>query len=136
MPTTERYRAAWAYGTVVATLESDVSFRRRIWLLLSAMAIVFALLPSCAAPVLPIPPPTALIEGPPDENGIVVVTGQGEPSSYVMCLNESSMSGVIELSDDDGNYTIRIVAMSGDILTVRHLDGGMSRQLIVPEPDP
>lgn len=86
--------------------------------------------------MLPIPPPTALIEGPPDENGIVVITGQGEPSSYVMCVNESSMSGVIEFTDDMGNYTIRIQAMSGDVLTVRHLDGGMSRELVVPEPDP
>jgi len=111
-----------------------VSLRRRIWLALASIAIVFAFLPSCAAPVLPIPPPTALIEGPPDENGIVVVSGEGEPSSYVIVVNDTARIVRGVESDPDGAYTVRIPAMSGDVLTVRHLDGGMSRELIVPDP--
>lgn len=108
-------------------------FRRpKLAIVFASLALLAAFGPSCAAPVLPLPPPTALIEGPPDENGIVVISGEAEPSSFVMCVNETTMSGVIEFSDETGAYTLRIRAASGDVLTIRHLEGGMSRELVVP----
>lgn len=92
------------------------------WLrVLSAIALLLVALlgPSCAAPVLPIPPPTALVEGPPQPDGTVLVTGDARPGAFVSCLNERTEEGVVVRSDvETGAYSLRIAAEVGDDLTI------------------
>lgn len=88
-------------------------------LFLGAIALGALAGPSCAAPTLPIPPPTALIEGPPDAEGFVQVSGNARPGAFVGCLNERTEDGVIVRSDVvSGDYSLRIRAAVGDDLTL------------------
>lgn len=109
-------------------------------LLAAAVAIALAYGPGCAAPVLPIPPPTALIEAPPDMDGMVTVSGEARPGAYVFCLNNDTEMGVIVTADPaDGTYSLRIAASIGDGLSVwQQVDGrsGMFRELIVSAAPP
>lgn len=73
--------------------------------------------PSCAAPTLPIPPPTALVSGP-DASGYVTVTGSADPHAYVFVLNDTTSMGVIAFVMPDGTYSIRIAASTGDSIWV------------------
>lgn len=112
---------------------------RRPWLVLFALAVAIAAGPSCAAPVVPLPPPTALVEAPPDMDGIVTVSGTARAGAFVLCLNEETEQGVIVRADPtSGDYVLRISAMSGDVLVLWQNDGGeeggMQITVIVPEP--
>jgi hypothetical protein len=93
---------------------------------------------ACAAPTLPLPPPTALVEEPPDAMGNVTVRGQALDSAYVACLNERTEQGVITRADDAGAYSIEIAAQAGDVIDVWQFDatsnGGELTTVIVPAP--
>ncbi len=93
--------------------------------------------PSCAAPVLPLPPPTALVEAPPDATGIVTVTGNARPGAFVGCLNQRTEDGVIVHADlMTGDYTLRIAAEVDDSLTLWQFEatspGGEQTEVVVP----
>ncbi len=81
----------------------------------------------CAAPSLPIPPPTALASSP-DETGHVTVTGHADPTAFVFVLNEMTQVGVIVHADPDGTFTARISATVGDDLTVWQMIGNEASQ--------
>ncbi|MCB9596278.1 MAG: hypothetical protein H6719_26385 [Sandaracinaceae bacterium] len=110
--------------------------RRTLGLIALAATIVLAYGPGCAAPVLPLPPPTALIEGPPDMEGFVTVSGEARPGALVFCFNNETGEGVIVTSDaTSGLYSLRIAASTGDSLSLWQQEGGgsgMLRDLIVP----
>lgn len=64
-----------------------------------------------------------------------VVTGQVEPNALVACLNEDSGSGLIETSNETGDFEIRIPAQEGDHLTLWQVSGatpGQVLELVVP----
>ncbi len=105
-------------------------------LLLSALVLGALAGPSCAAPTLPIPPPTALVEAP-DAEGLVLVTGNARPGAFVGCLNERTEDGVIVRSDvASGDYSLQIRAASGDDLTIWQFEstggGGEPVHRVVP----
>ncbi|MBX3273293.1 MAG: hypothetical protein KF729_23725 [Sandaracinaceae bacterium] len=109
--------------------------RRIPALILAAAAAAYAAGAGCAAPVLPLPPPTALIEGPPDAEGVVTIRGEARPGALVFCFNEETERGVIETAGATGAYVVRIAASSGDVLTVWQQQGtqsGMLRSVTVP----
>lgn len=95
----------------------SVSLRRQ---LLIAVLVLGAIGPSCAAPVLPLPPPTALQEGPPGADGIVTIMGETlEPDMWVLCVNARTEGGVLVRSDPTtGAYVLRIAAQIDDRLQV------------------
>jgi hypothetical protein len=77
----------------------------------------------CAAPTLPLPPPSALVEAP-DASGMVTVTGEVTPGAFVGCLNERTERGIIVRSDpDSGAYSLRIEAEVGDDLGLWQIVG-------------
>jgi hypothetical protein len=107
-----------------------------VLLALSAIALFSA---DCAAPSLPLPPPTALVEQPPDAMGFVTVEGDARAGAYVGCLNNSTDNGVIVRSDvTTGAYTLRIEAQSDDVLTLWQFEasspGGQTIDVVVPRP--
>ena len=87
-------------------------------------ALVLGLLPACAAPTLPLPPPVALITGPPDAMGNVTVqvTSAGA-ANYVFVYNHRTEAGVIGLSSPTGTFTAVIPAAIGDSLEVWYMEG-------------
>jgi hypothetical protein len=101
--------------------------------ILAAILGAFVLLglagPGCAAPTLPLPPPTALVSTP-DAEGIVTVTGLARPVAIVMVLNEDRRAGVIGEAEPDGSYSLRIAASIGETLTVWQMVGTTSSQLV------
>lgn len=76
----------------------------------------------CAAPTLPLPPPSALLAAP-DQDGIVVVTGESLPDAYVFALNEERDDGVIGRADAEGLYELRLRGQTGDTITVWQMAG-------------
>ncbi len=99
--------------------------------LLFSIALGFAVLggdPGCAAPTLPIPPPTALVS-PPAADGFVTVSGQANPDAYVFVLNENTDAGVIGHAMPSGNYSVRLEAVTGDSLTIWQMLGNQSGEL-------
>ena len=93
----------------------------------------------CAAPTLPLPPPTALVEAAPDADGLVTVTGQARAGAFVGCLNERTEIGVLVRTDlVTGMYSIRIAAESRDVLTLWQFEGtepgGQRQEVVVPDP--
>ena len=110
---------------------------RRPWLLCLALLAAIAAGPGCFAPTLPLPPPTALIEGPPDADGFVTVSGQAREGAFVACLNEQTEDGVIVRADlATGAYTLRVAAMPEDVLVLWQFDaadeGSMQVRRTVP----
>ncbi len=106
--------------------------------LLALAAALLALAPGCAAPVLPLPPPTALVEGPPAADGTVLVTGNARLGAFVGCLNEDTEAGVIVRADvDTGDYALRIPAEIGHSLTLWQFEstapGGEQTHVFVPD---
>ncbi len=88
----------------------------------------------CAAPTLPIPPPTALISAP-DATGLVTVSGSADPAAYVFVLHEETQDGLITHADALGAYSVRLPAAVGDMITVWQLIGTQASQqehLVVP----
>lgn len=90
----------------------------------------------CAAPTLPLPPPTALVEAP-DPQGLVLVTGDSSAEAYIFVLNEDQDAGVIGRADLGGRYEVRLRGEPGDTLTVWQMvgsDRGTPIQRQVPAP--
>ena len=83
----------------------------------------------CAAPTLPIPPPTALVS-PPAADGYVTVSGSANPDAYVFALNENTSAGVIGHAMPSGLYSLRVLAATGDSITVWQMLGNQSGQLV------
>ena len=110
---------------------------RRFRYLLAAVAIL-AIVPSCAAPVLPLPPPAApsLVEGP-DMDGYVTISGFVGPGNIAIAYNTNTMEGVFAFSDPaDGAYVLRIPASTGDIIELRQADSSFDRGSMVLELPP
>lgn len=108
-------------------------------LALTAAIACVALGPGCAAPTLPLPPPMALVEGPPDADGLVTVRGNAREGAFVGCLNERTEMGVLVRSDVmTGDFALRIAAEPDDTLSVWQFEGtdpgGMQTTLVVPSP--
>lgn len=101
-------------------------------LALAASLPVAGLLPACAAPTLPLPPPTALVATP-DADGFVTITGMAREGAVVMVFNESRDVGVIVVADDIGGYTARIEASIGETLTIWQMVGSDTSQLLSRE---
>lgn len=116
---------------------SDV-LRSRVNRWLGAALLAFAAIaPSCAAPVLPLPPPTALVEAPPDASGMVTVSGNARHGSFVGCLNQRTEEGVIVRADVmTGDYTLQIAAEVDDTLSLWQFEasspGGEQVNVTVP----
>lgn len=105
--------------------------------LIAALALLLLGVAACAAPTLPLPPPSALVEGPPDASGIVTVTGNARAGVFVGCLNERTESGVLVRADPmTGDYTLQLPAEIDDTLSVWQFEGtdpgGMPRTIVVP----
>lgn len=94
-------------------------------LALGAAALLAAALglgPGCAAPTLPLPPPTALVSSP-DPEGFVTVSGEARPDAIVMVYNESRMQGVIVMAGPSGAYAARLAAAVGEEIAVWQREG-------------
>lgn len=84
-----------------------------------ALCLLAGILGACAAPVLPLPPPAALIERPPDADGIVTVTGEGRPGVFIACLNENTEAGVLVRADVvTGAFEARLPGSAGDTIRI------------------
>ena len=81
-----------------------------------AVIVVFSTA-DCAAPTLPIPPPTALVSSP-DPTGYVTVWGEADPTAFVFVLRENTESGVITHATPTRAYSVRIQAALNDGITV------------------
>jgi hypothetical protein len=88
-----------------------------------------ALETGCAAPTLPIPPPTALVSAP-DASGMVTVSGHADPAAYVFVLNEATEAGVIVHADASGMFSARIPASLGDMITAWQMIGNEASQQV------
>ena len=84
----------------------------RSLLLALGLGVVLA---ACAAPTLPLPPPMTEV-GPPNEMGIVEVSGSGaEPQSVVVCENANDESSIgVDRADDGGAFLITLAAAPRD----------------------
>ena len=96
-------------------------------LLCASLALALALA-ACAAPTLPLPPPTALSSAP-DAMGNVTVTGRVNAGAYVFALDEDRGDGVIVSADAGGAYTATLRAASGDTITCWQMVGTNTGQL-------
>lgn len=83
---------------------------------------------ACAAPTLPLPPPTALSTAP-DAMGLVTVTGRVNADAYVFALNEDRGDGVIVSADATGLYSATLAAATGDTITCWQMIGTNTGQL-------
>jgi hypothetical protein len=105
---------------------------------IAALLVLGAIVgPSCAAPSLPLPPPLALVEAPPDAEGMVEVNGNARLGAFVACLNERTEVGIIVRADPmSGDFSIRIPAETGDTITLWQFEasspGGQQIHLTVP----
>ncbi|MGE0786934.1 MAG: hypothetical protein AB7S26_14775 [Sandaracinaceae bacterium] len=114
----------------------------RRWSLRLALLAIAALpaglaIDGCAAPGVPVPPPTALIESPPDMDGNVTITGMARDSAYVSCFNDATEMGVIvRAAPVTGEFTAVLPAMTGDNIVIWQYDGtdapSMQLELTVP----
>jgi hypothetical protein len=85
----------------------------------------------CAAPTLPIPPPSVGALSSPDVDGYVTVDGIADPEAYVFLLNEETSSGVIgHAMPVSGAFSLRVQASSGDTLTLWQMLGSETGQLV------
>ena len=95
----------------------------------------------CYSPTLPLPPPMrdGLTLDAPDADGYVLVRGEPgviEPGQQVLIINLDTMYGWIVPVDEEG-FEVRILAESGDIISVRRKDGDdMSLAIELPVPEP
>lgn len=108
------------------------TLRRSLLRLVAPFVLVVGLAvgaPGCAAPTLPLPPPTALVSAP-DEDGFVEVSGVSRPLAIVMGFNEDRRAGVIAEAGEDGAYSLRIQASIGETITVWQMVGSDTSQLV------
>jgi hypothetical protein len=101
--------------------------------LLFSIALGCAVLGSsggCLAPTLPIPPPSVGSLTGPDASGFVTVSGEANPDAFVFLLNEETSSGVIGHAMPSGHYDLRVMASSGDSLTLWQMVGSETGQLV------
>lgn len=108
---------------------------RTLLRLVTAVAIAIAVGAAsvgCAAPTLPLPPPTALLSTP-DAEGVVTIEGVARERAIVMAFNEDRREGVIGEAGDDGTYTLRIAASIGETITVWQMVGADTSQLLSRE---
>lgn len=96
-------------------------------MLLGVATATVGLETGCAAPTLPIPPPTALVSAP-DAGGFVTVSGSADPSAYVFVLNENTQAGVIVHAEAAGTYSVRIPGSIDDMITVWQMIGTQASQ--------
>ena len=86
---------------------------------------------SGSAPTLPLPPPVALVQGPPDAEGMVTVLGEGAiEGAQVFAFEERTMTGVIGTANDLGQFELRLAAESGDTILVWQRVGTQTSELI------
>ncbi len=106
-----------------------------------APLLLLATLGACesSTPTLPLPPPNALVEAPPDAGGMVTVRLSAlEPGALVFVYNERLEDGVIGRADTMGEATLRLRAAPGDALLVwQRIEERSSppRTILVPEAD-
>jgi hypothetical protein len=98
------------------------------WLAALGLAVLLALVPACAAPTLPVPPPTALVSAP-DVDGYATITGSAQVNAHVFAFNNRTESGVIGVTDASGAYTLRILAQTGDLLSIWQMTGSSTSQI-------
>ena len=99
-------------------------------LLASAFGAASLLGPGCAAPTLPLPPPSIAALEAPDAEGFVTVRGSARAGAYMFVLNEDTEEGVIGTAEDTGAFALRIAASTGETLTVWQMVGSQSGQLV------
>lgn len=90
----------------------------------------------CAAPTLPLPPPSALVVSAPDASGMVTVTGHADPAAFVFVLNEATEYGVIVHADAAGLFSAQIPASVGDMLSVWQAIGNRYGEQLHPVVSP
>ncbi len=91
-----------------------------------------------STPTIPLPPPSALVEAPPDAEGFVTVRVRGaEPDALLFAYDEPLAEGVIGRADADGRGTLRLRASAGDPILVWQRAGDRSSApvtVLVPTP--
>ncbi|MBK8173619.1 MAG: hypothetical protein IPK60_25230 [Sandaracinaceae bacterium] len=92
------------------------SYMRRALLSFTLLA-TWLIAPSCNAPTLPLPPPTALVSEL-SVDGTVTVSGDVLENAYVSCLNARLDLGVITRANASGRYELTIQAAAGDTLSI------------------
>ncbi len=106
---------------------------------LLALALLLAAACESSTPTIPLPPPNALVEAPPDADGYVTVRIRGaEPEALLFAYDEPLAKGVIGRADADGNGTLRLRAAAGDPILVWQQAGDRSSApvtVLVPSPD-
>jgi len=109
--------------------------RRHLFAILVLSVAPLSALAGCTSPTLPLPPPNALSSAP--EDGFVTLTGNGAiAGAVVIGFNENTGQGRLTTASDAGEFTLRIMASSGDSLLVWQRTGAQSgeqTQVIVPE---
>lgn len=99
-----------------------VLFGMALWVAVTGTCVLGE---GCAAPTLPIPPPTALVSSP-DASGFVTVSGMASADAYIFVLDEERQAGIIGHADPTGNYSLRIQAAIGETITVWQMIGSQA----------
>lgn len=110
---------------------------KRVVLALSVAAVLSA----CYSPTLPLPPPArdGLSVSPPDADGMVLVEGEAgvmEAGDQAVIINLSTLYGWIVPVDEEGAFSMRVEAESGDWLSIQRRSGYESSpavEVLVPE---
>lgn len=113
--------------------------RSAVWGWALGLLLGWGLAAGCTnAPTLPVPPPNALVEEPPDAEGFVTIRVSGaEPDALVLGLNERTGNGTIETAGPTGEASLRLRAEIGDAIQVWQRvgsQGGEVVDVIVPGP--
>jgi hypothetical protein len=101
--------------------------RRRLAPVLLVALLLGGLAGGCAAPTIPLPPPSVdALTVPVD--GVVLVTGEARVDTFVAVFNVRLEEGVIVRSDADGAFAAEIRAASGDTIRAFQFEGGSGGQ--------
>lgn len=94
---------------------------------------------SCTSRTLPLPPPVVDMVGPPNQQGLSLVTGTAHENASIGIVNDRTMTGVIVTSQETNcsstcPFEAQIEARSGDVLRVwQFFETTSSREVEVPE---